>query len=169
MTGESTHTASEKALRAPAIYINYHVKSEVSIMLRCQLCSTRYTAFRIKNCSKSTSTIHAYQKRNCAACPNHINCDPILENHTFGHMQNLWEVSIENFSNFLKLTFFHILIKQLLSLFAVKFHTHSSFYLGDILSYIRPCSSLQCVGQQLTYKMGDLSIPKTKHFLVFRK
>ena len=26
--------------------------------------------------------------------------DPILENHTFGHMQNLWEFSIENFSDF---------------------------------------------------------------------
>ena len=29
----------------------------ISIMLRCQLCSTRYTAVQIKNCSKSTSTI----------------------------------------------------------------------------------------------------------------
>ena len=38
-------------------YINYHLKSEVSIMLRCQLCSTRYTAVRIKNCLKSTSAI----------------------------------------------------------------------------------------------------------------
>ena len=54
-------------------YINYRVKSDVSITLRCQLCSTRYTAFRIKNCSKSTSTIHAYQKINRAARPNHIN------------------------------------------------------------------------------------------------
>ena len=27
-------------------------------------------------------------------------CDPILENHTTGHMQNLWEFSIENFSDF---------------------------------------------------------------------
>ena len=26
-------------------------------MLRCRLCSTRYTAVRIKNCSKSTSAI----------------------------------------------------------------------------------------------------------------
>ena len=43
-------------------------------MLRCQLCSTHYTAFQIKNCSKSTSTIHTYQKkRNCAVRPNHIN------------------------------------------------------------------------------------------------
>ena len=62
MTGEPTHTASEKAPRAPA-YINYRVKSEVSITLRCQLCSTRYTAFRIKNFSKSGSTIHEYQKK----------------------------------------------------------------------------------------------------------
>ena len=29
----------------------------------CQLCSIRYTAFQIKNCSKSTSTIHTYQKK----------------------------------------------------------------------------------------------------------
>ena len=35
-------------------------------------------------------------------------CDPILENHTSRHMQNLWEFSIENFSDFLKLIFFCI-------------------------------------------------------------
>ena len=33
------------------------LKSEVSIMLRCQICSTRYAAFRIKNCLKSTFAI----------------------------------------------------------------------------------------------------------------
>ena len=38
-------------------YINYRLKSEVSITLHCQLCSTRYTAVRIKNCSKSASAI----------------------------------------------------------------------------------------------------------------
>ena len=38
-------------------YINYHLKSEVSITLHCRLCSTRYTAARIKNCLKSTSAI----------------------------------------------------------------------------------------------------------------
>ena len=38
-------------------------ESEVAITLRCQLCSTRYTAFRIKNCSESTSAIHAYRKK----------------------------------------------------------------------------------------------------------
>ena len=36
-------------------------------MLRCQLCATHYAAFRIKNCSKSTSAIHAYQKKWCHA------------------------------------------------------------------------------------------------------
>ena len=36
-------------------YINYRLKSKVSIMLRCWLCSTRYTVVRIKNCLKSTS------------------------------------------------------------------------------------------------------------------
>ena len=29
-------------------------------------------------------------------------CDPNLENHTSGHIQNLWEFSNENFSDFLK-------------------------------------------------------------------
>ena len=38
-------------------HINYRLKSEVSITLRCRLCSTRYTAVRIKNCLKSTSAI----------------------------------------------------------------------------------------------------------------
>ena len=46
-------------------------------MLRCQLCSTRYVAFRIKNCSKSSSAIHAYQKKWCrtpqVAHPSYIN------------------------------------------------------------------------------------------------
>ena len=63
MTGEPTHTTSELKGAARPSYINYRLKSEVSIMLRCQLCSIRYTAFRIKKCSKSTSTIHAYQKK----------------------------------------------------------------------------------------------------------
>ena len=45
-------------------------------MLCCQLCSTRYAAFRIKNCSKSSSAIHAYRKKWCRApqlvCPSYI-------------------------------------------------------------------------------------------------
>ena len=45
-------------------YINYHQKSEVSIMLRCRLCSTRYTAVRIKNCLKSTSAIKIATMKN---------------------------------------------------------------------------------------------------------
>ena len=36
---------------------NYCLKSEVSITFHRQLCSTCYTALRIKNCSKSTSAI----------------------------------------------------------------------------------------------------------------
>ena len=36
-------------------YINYRLKSEVSITFRCRLCSTRYAAVQIKNCLKSTS------------------------------------------------------------------------------------------------------------------
>ena len=38
-------------------FINYHLESEVSITLCCRLCSTHYTAIRIKNCLKSTSAI----------------------------------------------------------------------------------------------------------------
>ena len=45
-------------------YINYHLKSEVSIMLHCWLCSTRYTAVRIKNCLKSTSAIKIATMKN---------------------------------------------------------------------------------------------------------
>ena len=35
---------------AQSDYIDYRLKSEISITLRCWLCSTRYTAVRIKNC-----------------------------------------------------------------------------------------------------------------------
>ena len=49
------HTERNGAVRPG--YINYHLKSEVSITLRCQLCSTCYTVVRIKNCLKSTSAI----------------------------------------------------------------------------------------------------------------
>ena len=45
-------------------YINYHLKSEVSITLRCQLLSTRYTAVRIKNWLKSTSAIKIATMKN---------------------------------------------------------------------------------------------------------
>ena len=49
-------------------YINYHLKSEVSITLLCQLCSTHYSAVQIKNCLKSTSAIHAYTERKKWCC-----------------------------------------------------------------------------------------------------
>ena len=52
---QSTHT--ERNGTARPSYINYCLKSEVSITLHCRLCSTRYTAVRIKNCLKSTSAI----------------------------------------------------------------------------------------------------------------
>jgi len=38
-------------------YINYPLKSKVSIMLCCQLCSTCYTAVWINDCLKRTSAI----------------------------------------------------------------------------------------------------------------
>ena len=45
-------------------YINYCLKSEVSITFRCWLCSTCYTAIRIKNCLKSTSAIKIVTMKN---------------------------------------------------------------------------------------------------------
>ena len=52
---KSMHTEINGAARPS--YINYRLKSEVSITLCCRLCSTRYTAVRIENCLKSTSAI----------------------------------------------------------------------------------------------------------------
>ena len=45
-------------------FINYRLKSEVSIVLRCRLCSTRYTAIRIKNCLKSVFAIKIATMKN---------------------------------------------------------------------------------------------------------
>ena len=45
-------------------YIIYRLKSEVSIMLHCRLCSTSYTAVRIKNCLKSTSVFKMATMKN---------------------------------------------------------------------------------------------------------
>ena len=45
-------------------FINYHLKSEVSITLCCWLCSTHYTAIRIKNCLKSTAAIKIATMKN---------------------------------------------------------------------------------------------------------
>ena len=76
-----------------------------------------------------------------------------MENHTFGHMQNLWENSTKISEIFLKLTFLHILLTQLLSLLAVKFYNHSSFILGDILNYIRPCTSFTMRGTAINLQI----------------
>ena len=43
--------------------INY-LKSEVPIMLCCQLCSILYTVLQIKNCSKCTSAIKVATMKN---------------------------------------------------------------------------------------------------------
>ena len=45
-------------------YINNRLKSEASITLHCRLCSTCYTAVRIKNCLKSTSAIKIATMKN---------------------------------------------------------------------------------------------------------
>ena len=39
MTGESTHTASKEKMVPCAPAVNYRLKSEISIMLRCQVVS----------------------------------------------------------------------------------------------------------------------------------
>ena len=57
MTRDPMHTASKKEMAQCIPDINYCLRSEVSITLRCQLCSTLYTAVRISDCSKSTSAI----------------------------------------------------------------------------------------------------------------
>ena len=59
---QSMHTKRNGA--ACPSYINYHLKSEVSITLCCRLCLTRYTAVRIENCSKSTSAIKTTTMKN---------------------------------------------------------------------------------------------------------
>ena len=62
MTGEPTHTASEM-VPGPN-FINYRLKSEVSITLRCRLCSTHYTTIQIKNCLKSAFAIKIATMKN---------------------------------------------------------------------------------------------------------
>ena len=54
------HQSTEMAPHVPAT--NY-ISSE-TFTLHCQLCSTRYTALRIKNCSKSTSAIKVATMKN---------------------------------------------------------------------------------------------------------
>ena len=60
----NTCTPKERNGAVHPNYINYHLKSEVSIMLCCWLRSTHYTAVRIKNCSKSTSVIKIVTMKN---------------------------------------------------------------------------------------------------------
>ena len=49
--------SKEMVPRAPSYINNYCLKSEVSITLCCRLCSTRYTAVRIKNHLRNASAI----------------------------------------------------------------------------------------------------------------
>ena len=58
------HIPKERNCAARPNYINYCLKSEVSITLHCRLCSTCYTAVRIKNCLKSTSAIKITTMKN---------------------------------------------------------------------------------------------------------
>ena len=56
------HQKKEMVPHAPAT--NYRLKSEVSITLCCQLCSTRYIVLQIKNCSKGTFAIKVVTMKN---------------------------------------------------------------------------------------------------------
>ena len=56
MTGEPTQK-KEMVLLALAPAMNYHLKSEVSIMFHYQLCPTCYKALRVKSYLNSTSAI----------------------------------------------------------------------------------------------------------------
>ena len=58
------HIPKERNDATHPSYINYCLKSEVSITLLCRLCSTRYTAVRIKNYLKSTSVIKIATMKN---------------------------------------------------------------------------------------------------------
>ena len=53
---QPTHTERKGWCRVPQLYKSSS-ESEVSITLRCWLCSTCYTAVRLKNCSKSISAM----------------------------------------------------------------------------------------------------------------
>ena len=64
MTGKPMHTALKERNGATCPSYHYHLKSEVSIMLRCRLCSTHYTALQSKNCLKSTSAIKVATMKN---------------------------------------------------------------------------------------------------------
>ena len=59
---QSTHTKRNDS--TPPILLTDRLKSEVSITLRCWLCSTRYTAMRIKSCLESTSAIKIATMKN---------------------------------------------------------------------------------------------------------
>ena len=58
------HIPKERNGAACPSYINYRLKSEISITFHCWLCSTRYTAVRIKNCLKSTPAIKIATMKN---------------------------------------------------------------------------------------------------------
>jgi len=65
MTGELMHTA-EMALHK---YINYCLKSEVAIMLCCQLCSTTCTnlsVIKLSQCEKNGKISATERKQSCA-------------------------------------------------------------------------------------------------------
>ena len=80
-------------------HINYHLKSELSITLRCRLCSTHYTAVRIKNCLKSTSEYqnHSHDekygrfpfRREAIMCSHQINTFP-CQQRWMGHKGGHW-------------------------------------------------------------------------------
>ena len=70
MTGELTHTVSEKALRPS--YINYRLKSEVSIMPLSAMLNPLHSISNQKLFKKHLYNPCIPKERNHAAPPNHI-------------------------------------------------------------------------------------------------
>ena len=64
MNSEPAHIASKERNGPGCSSYHYCLKSEVSITLCCQLCSTHYAALRVEKCSKSTSAIKVATMKN---------------------------------------------------------------------------------------------------------
>ena len=102
-TGEPTHSDARPS---------YCLKSEVSITLRCRLCSTCYTAVRIKNCSKSTSAIKIATMKNTddfhyEGKPSHATAKSIL----FAVSKDEWDTK-EDTGKSMKNAFVHTAVCQ---------------------------------------------------------
>ena len=86
-------------------------------------------------------------------------CDRILENLPFGHKKLLRKLNWKSF----KIIFLLIKIKQLLNLLAVKFHTKSLFFLGDMDEYHK---TNQCAKKVGFPKYGHIFVLPCMHYII---